>query len=399
MPVFREYEAQLAALKIAAVLMPKLRPEVRALEKQLRALTDSVDGFHRVLDGRDWVFTEQLNIEEMRPAIEAGDVAALEAVLIDHYSDAAKLQRLLWRLKPLPNMAERIHLVEYARDDHLAGRYYATTLTLLAVMDGFVNEIEKARRGLSSRDPVEINAWNSVVGHHLGLKAAHRTFTKTIKATSTEEVTTLHRNGIVHGTLPNFNNVVVASKAWNRLMAVVDWARAIETAKQPPEAPTPPIRESFAKMRATLTRTERLKTWTGRAVTLEADGATALTAEPVGQAATKLFDAWTRRNYGVMAPLFREAPKRAELQRFTGEIRRRFENSELSDWHLDTVELIASSSAIVTTSLTLDGETFMCETRWSREDGDRKSVPEFEQGGEWRTIHYWPDEFAPRHDS
>jgi hypothetical protein len=51
---------------------------------------------------------------------------------------------------------------------------------------------------------------------------------KRFSKTSNEEVFELYRNGIVHGVLLNFNNAVVASKAWNRLFAVADWATSRE---------------------------------------------------------------------------------------------------------------------------------------------------------------------------
>jgi hypothetical protein len=62
-------------------------------------------------------------------------------------------------------------------------------LLLLSVMDGFVNDVDASRRrGLHARGPDEMVAWDSVVGHHLGLTHAHAGFTKTFKRTSTDEV-------------------------------------------------------------------------------------------------------------------------------------------------------------------------------------------------------------------
>jgi hypothetical protein len=52
-------------------------------------------------------------------------------------------------------------------------------LTLLSVMDGFVNDVDHGeRRGLHARDADEMGAWDSVVGHHMGLTHAHLSFTK-----------------------------------------------------------------------------------------------------------------------------------------------------------------------------------------------------------------------------
>jgi hypothetical protein len=56
--------------------------------------------------------------------------------------------------------------------------------------------------------------------------AAHRTFTKSFKARIDEPVYDPYRNGIVHGNIINFDNRIVAAKAWNRLFVVADWADA-----------------------------------------------------------------------------------------------------------------------------------------------------------------------------
>ncbi|MFE4492425.1 hypothetical protein ACFRKD_08185 [Streptomyces niveus] len=45
-------------------------------------------------------------------------------------------------------------------------------------------------------------------------------------ATREEPVYELYRNGIVHGSILNYDNITVATKAFNRLLAVADWAVA-----------------------------------------------------------------------------------------------------------------------------------------------------------------------------
>ncbi len=89
-----------------------------------------------------------------------------------------------------------------------------------------------------------MTAWDSVVGHHMGLTNALTAYDKTIKKRVDEEVSELHRHGIVHGTITRFDNVVVATKAWNMLFALADWAAATRKARQP-EASKPTLRGSF----------------------------------------------------------------------------------------------------------------------------------------------------------
>ena len=301
MPTFVEMEKNLAMLKAAGLFVPGSRDQIKEIEKRLAEMVESVDGFYAVMQGRDWVYSDQFRQDELRGPIEASDVEALEAVVIASYNDPSRLDRLIAQLSVVPDMRDRMPMVRLARDDYFAGRFYSTTLVLIAVMDGFVNDIERARRGLTARDPDEINAWDSVVGHHLGLKNAHRAFTQTFKATSAQEIYSLHRNGIVHGNLVNFNNLIVATKAWNRLLAVKDWATAIEKAKEPATAPPPPVSESFKQMVATARRFQTLKEWKPRTIELERDGAEQLQREPAGAAAAEFFDAWRRTNYGAMA--------------------------------------------------------------------------------------------------
>lgn len=80
-------------------------------------------------------------------------------------------------------------------------------------------------------------AWDSVTGHHLGLRHAHQSFIKGFYKTDTTKVTDLFRNGIMHGSLVDFDNERVAAKAWNRLFAVSDWAEAQKRRENTTEAP------------------------------------------------------------------------------------------------------------------------------------------------------------------
>jgi hypothetical protein len=131
---------------------------------------------------------------------------------------------------------------------------------LLSVMDGFVNEFESARRGLHTREAEELDARDSVVGHHMGLTRAHATFTRRKGATSDEPVYELYRHGIVHGTILSYDNDVVATKAWNRLFAVTDWAKAKVKEQQPPKR-EPTWRELFAQLADNARKERANKEW------------------------------------------------------------------------------------------------------------------------------------------
>ncbi|MGW0646506.1 hypothetical protein ACWD0C_30510, partial [Streptomyces badius] len=218
LPSFREAEQALALLR----LVPSKRAEARALKQRMQRLEALVEAFYDLLSDKHWIFHDYLSLTVVETVLaeSAQDAERAEAMLINHYRDSQQLGMMLLPLRKLPAMRRRQPLIDKAMEDYVAGRYYACVHVLLSVMDGFVNEFETVRRGLHAREPEELHAWNSVVGHHRGLAHAHKTFTKGRTATQEEPVYELYRNGIVHGSILNYDNVIVATKAWNRLLAV-----------------------------------------------------------------------------------------------------------------------------------------------------------------------------------
>jgi hypothetical protein len=225
-----EMQQQLRGAKgLTRVVGRRLRQDFVDLEAELRRLVATVDEFYAVLGGRNWVFHDSLDVNGIQSILEAGrrlDTAARAEVSEDGltrlYQEPGTLEFMTMRFSGQPGLRARRHLIERAPADYRASRYYSTVLVLLAVMDGFVNDVDAKRRGLHARDGEELHAWDSVAGHHLGLGDAHKSFTKTVSRTTDAECFELHRNGIVHGTILRFDNVIVATKAWNRLFAVSD---------------------------------------------------------------------------------------------------------------------------------------------------------------------------------
>ena len=88
-----------------------------------------------------------------------------------------------------------------------------------------------------------MSAWDKAAGHHQGLANAHRTWTKRVSKLDSSEQFELRRHGLVHGMLPNFDNPVIATKAWNLLFAVSDWADG-EVARLTPKEDEATLRDS-----------------------------------------------------------------------------------------------------------------------------------------------------------
>ena len=295
LPSFVELSTQLKSLKVLRYLIPKAeRPDMDELERQLRHLGDTVDEFYRVLGPRNWIFHDALPVDYIAQLLTSSNVDDVETGLIAHYNDPENLTFLVGRLRGLPAMRKRYDLLVKAREDYFCERYYACIHVLLSVMDGFVNEFETVRRGLHAREAEELKAWDSVVGHHMGLTNAHKTFTRAKSATNEEPIFELYRNGIVHGSQLNYDNVIVATKAWNRLFAVDDWARATLKEKQP--APTRPSwRELLAQIVETGKRQWATEAWQPSQLFVDEVG---FAGHPAVIAADQFLAPWTQRNYG-----------------------------------------------------------------------------------------------------
>ena len=105
----------------------------------------------------------------------------------------------------------------------------------------------------------------------------------------------VYRHGIVHGMVVNFDNAVVATKAWNYLFAVADWARA-EAKRKTPSPPTKTWRETFALMAENARDKEALEAfspqiWTKSTLGFENNEAYV--------ACHQFLELWTRRNFGA----------------------------------------------------------------------------------------------------
>jgi hypothetical protein len=117
----------------------------------------------------------------------------------------------------------------------------------------------------------------------------------------------LYRNGIIHGTLLNYDNDVVATRAWNRLFAVVDWAKARTKEQQPPRA-EPTWWEVFAQLADNARKERAAKEWKPETLVPTDAG---FTTHPVYLACEQLFTYWRQRNYGRIATLLSKATQDA----------------------------------------------------------------------------------------
>ena len=289
-----------------------------------------VDRFYDRLGPRNWIFHESLNVSAVEAILDqTTNCEEAEQRFIEIYRDEDYLAFWTRRLYSVDGLRERARQIERAREHYCADQFDNVALHLIAVMDGFVNDFEPGRRrGLASRDPDSMIAWDSVVGHHMGLTNALKAYDKTIKKRVDEEVYELHRHGIVHGMITRFDNVVVATKAWNMLFAVVDWATATRKARQP-EAPNPTLRGVLRQMATTARMKKMLEAWKPSRLSVsdarfEDHEIHALTVE--------FLTGWRERNFGALArfPSRQFGKRETTLGQLAGQLRGAFDGFVLS---------------------------------------------------------------------
>ena len=229
-------------------------------------------------------------------------------------------------------------------------------------------------------------AWDSVVGHHMGLTHAHVSFTKTFRKTSSAPVTELYRHGIVHGMLTNFDNDIVAAKAWNRLFAVCDWATSRQKQRDEP-TPRQSWRELAGQIRENAEAKKALNQW--RPWTAQR-GDTAFDANEVVRLSRDFLDAWQARNFGRMAELMSPLVASETLGKTAGEVREAYFEKILKGFDLERVDHHAAALAYVDVDLTIGPDRLAGRMRWARGGPDGVTVTP-NRPGAWRLMTWTSD--------
>jgi hypothetical protein len=129
--------------------------------------------------------------------------------------------------------------------------------------------------------------------------------------------------------------VLVATKAWNRLFAVADWARSIEK-KNKPAKPDPTWRELFQKIARNEAVKKALSEWQPK--TLDATDP-AFADEDVCSRAKAYLDGWQAKNYGAMAALISPVLAEETLSATAGLVRSEFRGMESRSLRVSRREL------------------------------------------------------------
>ena len=366
LPSYQEMARQIQGGKLLTRFIARnQRSGLLQIEHQLHHLVAVVDRFYDRLGPRNWIFHESLNVSAVEAILDqTANCDEAEQRFIEIYRDEDYLAFWTRRLYSVDGLRERAHQIERAREHYCADQFDSVALHLIAVMDGFVNDFEPdRRRGLASRDPDSMIAWDSVVGHHLGLTNALKAYDKTIKKRVDDEVYELHRHGIVHGTITRFDNVVVATKAWNMLFAVVDWATATRKARQP-EAPKPTLRGVLRQMATTARMKKMVEAWKPSRLSVsdarfEDHEIHALTVE--------FLTGWRERNFGTLArfPSRQFGKRETTLGQMAGQLREAFDGFVLSEFRVTELENTAPAMWLSRGEATVNDSPGTFECRWT----------------------------------
>jgi hypothetical protein len=393
LPTYKEMSQQIQGLKLLTrVIARDQRQKLLEIEEQMERLTRVVDDFYDRLGSRNWIFHDTLNVDKIEQLIaETADAESAEIRLIDLYRDREEAKRWHMLLRSHEGLRKRLHLIERAREHYDADQFDSCVLQLIAIMDGFVNDVEpEARKGLHARNPDDMAAWDSAVGHHMGLTHALATFTKTFKKRVDEEVFDVYRHGIMHGTVVNFDNVVVATKAWNMLFAVADWATATHKAAEP-NISAPSIRDTWKS----ISRHALYKKYQQEFVpsTIESSDS-GFSSNEIMLLASEFLDAWEHGRWGIVArfkpPILCESKSDGYTAR---EAKTTFEPYDLKDWSIKSITYDQASSVEIMAQATVNNQVTEMRFRivfWSV-DGN-VAIPDREEG-DWSLAVWAPNTY------
>ncbi len=231
MPSVVELRQQIRGLSIVSSLLgsKETKQEAKKIEEELNETLKIVEKFYSILGKRNWVFSDALNLVRVKEILELDNADKVEKALIAYLKEPGVLKMQINRLNSFPDMRPRLSLLRKAEIDYREGRYYSSTLVVVTVMDGFVNDANKASRtGLHALKPEELASEDCVATVFTGLPSVQRIFTKTARKRIDTPLYEVQRHALMHGMATDFDNDVISSKAWCMLFAIADWKKSQE---------------------------------------------------------------------------------------------------------------------------------------------------------------------------
>ncbi len=395
LPAFQELSSQLKGMSLLTrVVAREQHQEIVAARRRIDDLANLVDEFYALLGERNWVFHDALPTTEVRELLDRSGIDAdvAERALIELYRESELLGFWVNGLRHRSGFQQRHHQITRALAHYEAKEFDSCVLQLIVVMDGFVNDFEPGlRKGLAARDSDEMVAWDSVVGHHKGLSHALKAFHKTFKKRVDDEVFEVHRHGIVHGAVVSFDNAVVATKAWNILFAVGDWAAANERAAKPPEPP-PTLRETAATLWRHANHENYRERFRASVAAIDDPGFEEL---EVVRRVRAFLEAWEKQRWAIVAEAF--STKTLGLRKNRGQqiewVKSVYEFHPLEAFEISEVEFPQASVAVIRGEATIGEESGPVALRWIHWRPDETLAIPGDADAEWCIGVYPPHAF------
>jgi hypothetical protein len=357
---------------------------------QINEMTSIPDQFNDLLSDSGWILFDELELEAAKEAIQIANNEGIERAdefLADHISPDWVESRMI-RLKFIESFKPRYELAQKAAEDYKAGRYYASVLVILALIDGWVSElniVDFQRIGFFA-EKSELIAWDSIAAHPKGLVKLKKVMGIHRMMTRSEEIRIPYRHGIVHGMDLGYDNKYVAAKCWAALFAVKEWVLKTTRDELNPPAPKPEVEktlwETIESYYKTQEKIEKARQWQPRVIqigeTIPPRGAVdAYSPNMPERKIVEFLNYWLKGNYGYMAkcfaPIFDMKPV---------DVRESFFGKRLLEYDLVEVdEIIATAADIhVNVKLTLDVDvidtTYEFRLVLSDPDGELAIFPE-----------------------
>ncbi len=364
----------------------RMLEEVPGLSQKTLELVYMPDRFNDHFAERGWIAHESLNTDLAQRAIkfaDAGKFDEAEQILVDYHNDET-LDFTIRRGMQFNAFRPRWEIVQTAKEDYLRGRYYSAIPLILMTIDRFVNDIEQT--GFFT-DRTDLTAWDSIAAHSSGLKRLAAILNRSRKRTTTEPLTLLYRNGILHGRDLGYGNKAVAAKAWAALSAIFDWASAVEEGRK--QAPQPTPKPSLAELLVKLSEIEEIRrkteAWKPRSISVGTDIPETGASDEYKpgspeQALAGFLAYWKVKNYGKMALLLCDFSGRASSKR-AGEVRETYGPHELAGFRLVDVHDDAPAVTVVRVVLKCSKHGKSSETEvslrmfYQNENGEPRAYP------------------------
>jgi hypothetical protein len=156
LPSFREMDQMLRGARMLTTFFGRNhRAQLAQLKSDLHRMIITVDRFYQAVGERNWIFHDVMSPDAVAELLDASQGPEdVEQGLIEMYCDEGRVRYWLLRLCNQPLLRERAHQIRRAYDHLLADQFDSCVLQLIAVMDGYVSDLDAGnRKGLHARDP------------------------------------------------------------------------------------------------------------------------------------------------------------------------------------------------------------------------------------------------------